>query len=100
MSEYTDNVPIYFNGDFGTGHTNLAWPGEANGQNEIAFYQRVFRGEPVIRFASEEEIRSAYEALTAGGAIVKPLTETPLGGLIAAVTDRNGIRWNLQFDQA
>ncbi|WP_258171029.1 VOC family protein [Paenibacillus sp. R14(2021)] len=99
MSGVEGNVPFYFNGDFGTGDTSKRWIAEGNCKNEIAFYQSIFSGEPVIRFDSEEKIRSAYEALAAGGKIVKPLMEAPIGGLFAAVTDRNGIGWNLQYDR-
>lgn len=99
MSGYTESTSIYFNGDFGTGDTTKQLFAEGNSKNEIAFYQNIFSGEPVIRFASEETIRFAYEALAAGGKIVKPIMEAPIGELYAAVTDRNGIRWNLQFDK-
>ncbi|NBD28174.1 VOC family protein [Paenibacillus glycinis] len=108
MSEIKGNVPFYFNGDFGTGDTIKGWVAEfdinavtghqTNIRNEIAFYQGIFSGEAIIRFASEEKIRSAYEALAAGGKIVKPLREVPAGGLYAAVTDRNGIEWNLEYN--
>ncbi|MFC4808859.1 hypothetical protein [Paenibacillus sp. GCM10023250] len=97
MSQVEDNVPFYFNGDFGTGATSNGWAAEGNIKHEVAFYQRIFSGGPVIQFASEAQIRRAYVALAAGGTIVKPLEETSVGGFSAAVKDPNGIEWNLHF---
>ncbi|MBO7744352.1 hypothetical protein I8J29_09115 [Paenibacillus sp. MWE-103] len=99
MSGMADNGPVYFNGDFGTGDPSKRWVAEGSIENEIAFYQRIFSGGSVIRFPSEAEIRNAYETLTAGGQILKPITKTAVGGFIAAVKDRNGIKWTLQYDK-
>ncbi|SFJ16879.1 hypothetical protein SAMN02799624_03562 [Paenibacillus sp. UNC496MF] len=99
MSRMEDNGPVYFNGDFGTGNAIKRWVTEESIENESALYQRIFSGDSVIRFPSEAKIRNAYEALAAGGQILKPITETSVGGFIAAVKDRNGIEWNLQYDK-
>jgi PhnB protein len=50
-----------------------------------------------LRLETEEEFRQVYEDLTAGGHINVEVFEAPFNGLLAIVTDRNGIGWVLSY---
>ncbi|MCD1260005.1 VOC family protein [Paenibacillus athensensis] len=58
------------------------------------------RGDYVRVFAkidTEAEFRRIYSDLAAEGAIVTAAYEAPFNGLLAIVTDRNGVCWVLSF---
>ncbi len=55
-------------------------------------YVRVF-----LKIETEEEFRKAYGDLAAGGHINTEVYEAPFNGLLAIVTDRNGICWVLSY---
>ena len=46
---------------------------------------------------SEEEFRQVYEDLTTDGTIDSEVFEAPFNGLLAGITDRNGIGWVLSY---
>jgi PhnB protein len=52
----------------------------------------------MLNCQSEEEIRSAYSALSRGGSVTTELRKEFWGSLYADVTDRFGMRWMLNFD--
>ncbi|MGN7457333.1 VOC family protein [Paenibacillus pasadenensis] len=58
-------------------------------------YVRIF-----LKLGTEEEFRRVYGALASGGAIVTELYEAPFNGLLAIVSDRNGVCWVLSFYRA
>lgn len=55
-------------------------------------YVRVF-----LRIESEESFRAIYGAFASGGIINTEVYEAPFNGLLATVTDRNGVCWVLSF---
>lgn len=58
-------------------------------------YVRVF-----LRIESEESFHSIYGAFASGGTINTEVYEAPFNGLLATVTDRNGVCWVLSFYRA
>lgn len=55
-------------------------------------YVRVF-----LKIETEEEFRKVYGELAMGGHINTEVYEAPFNGLLAIVTDRNGICWVLSY---
>lgn len=55
-------------------------------------YVRVF-----LKIETEPRFRSVYESLAAGGTIQSEAYEAPFDGLLAIVTDRNGVCWVLSY---
>lgn len=55
-------------------------------------YVKVF-----LRLETEEEFCNVYEDLTTGGQIIVEMYEAPFNGLLAIITDRNGIGWVLSY---
>ncbi|RUS47331.1 glyoxalase/bleomycin resistance/extradiol dioxygenase family protein [Cohnella sp. AR92] len=53
-----------------------------------------------LRIETEEEFRSIYEALATGGTIKAEAYEAPFNGLLAIVSDRNGVCWVLSYYRA
>jgi len=51
----------------------------------------------MLKIETEEEFRKVYEDLTAGGQINVEMYEAPFNGLLAIITDRNGIGWVLSY---
>ncbi|MBB6731403.1 VOC family protein [Cohnella zeiphila] len=57
-----------------------------------------FKGDYVkvtLTLETEEEFRQVYEDLTTDGTIDNEVFEAPFNGLLAGITDRNGIGWVL-----
>jgi len=50
-----------------------------------------------LRIETEEQFRSIYQKLAKGGQVVKEIYEAPFDGLLAVVTDRNGVCWVLSY---
>ncbi|MFD2612408.1 VOC family protein [Paenibacillus gansuensis] len=55
-------------------------------------YVRVF-----LRIETEEAFRRIYGEFAAGGTVNTEVYEAPFHGLLAIVTDRNGVCWVLSF---
>ncbi len=55
-------------------------------------YVRVF-----LRIEREEEFRRVYAGLSENGTINTEAYEAPFNGLLAVVTDRNGVCWVLSY---
>lgn len=55
-------------------------------------YVRVF-----LRIETEEAFQRIYEEFAAGGIINSEAYEAPFNGLLAIVTDRNGVCWVLSY---
>ncbi|MEW9701078.1 VOC family protein [Paenibacillus sp. SI8] len=55
-------------------------------------YVRVF-----LKIETEEAFRRIYGELAAGGTINSEVYEAPFNGLLAIVTDRNGVCWVLSY---
>lgn len=55
-------------------------------------YVRVF-----LKIETEEEFRKVYGDLAVGGYINTKVYEAPFNGLLAIITDRNGICWVLSY---
>jgi PhnB protein len=55
-------------------------------------YVRVF-----LKIETEESFRKIYGELAAGGTINLEVYEAPFNGLLAIVTDRNGVCWVLSY---
>lgn len=55
-------------------------------------YVRVF-----LKIETEESFRKIYGELAAGGTINTEVYEAPFNGLLAIVTDRNGVCWVLSY---
>ena len=53
----------------------------------------------VLNCNSEEEIRSCYKKLSAGGETTHPLENTFWGALFGDLTDKFGNHWLLNFNQ-
>ncbi|SEC22712.1 VOC family protein [Paenibacillus sp. GP183] len=51
----------------------------------------------LLKLETEEEFRQVYDDLTAGGHINTEVFEAPFNGLLAVITDRNGIGWVLSY---
>jgi PhnB protein len=51
----------------------------------------------ILKIETEEEFRKIYEELAVGGQINTEVYEAPFNGLLAVVTDRNGIGWVLSY---
>ncbi|QGQ99346.1 VOC family protein [Paenibacillus psychroresistens] len=51
----------------------------------------------ILRLETEEEFHMVNENLAAGGHINIEKYEAPFNGLLAAITDRNGIGWVLSY---
>ncbi|WP_027086477.1 VOC family protein [Cohnella panacarvi] len=58
----------------------------------IGDYVRVF-----LRIEGEREFRRIYAGLAANGRINTEVYEAPFNGLLAVVTDRNGVCWVLSY---
>lgn len=59
-----------------------------------------FKGDYVkvtLTLETEEEFRQVYEDLTTDGTIDSEVFEAPFNGLLAGITDRNGIGWVLSY---
>lgn len=55
----------------------------------------------ILKFDNEEEIRKVYNTLAMDGHIDREVYEAaPFNGLIAMITDRNGIGWVLSHRRA
>lgn len=54
----------------------------------------------MVKLDSEDEFRKAHDALADGGLINVAIYEAPFNGLLAVVTDRNGIGWVLSYYRA
>ncbi|MGF7029370.1 putative glyoxalase superfamily protein PhnB [Paenibacillus mucilaginosus] len=50
-----------------------------------------------LKIETENEFRQVYEAFAAGGTVDTEVYEAPFNGLLAIVTDRNGVCWVLSF---
>jgi hypothetical protein len=50
-----------------------------------------------LRIETDEEFRRIYGELAVGGSINAEAYEAPFNGLLAIVTDRNGVCWVLSF---
>jgi len=55
-------------------------------------YVRIF-----LRIETEEAFRRIYMEFAAGGTINTEVYEAPFNGLLAVVTDRNGVCWLLSY---
>lgn len=55
-------------------------------------YVRVF-----LKIEKEEQFRSIYGQFAVGGTIQREVYEAPFNGLLAIVTDRNGVCWVLSY---
>ncbi|ULL16544.1 VOC family protein [Paenibacillus sp. H1-7] len=55
-------------------------------------YVRIF-----LRIETEEAFQRIYEEFAAGGIINSEAYEAPFNGLLAIVTDRNGVCWVLSY---
>ncbi|MDG0814024.1 VOC family protein [Cohnella rhizosphaerae] len=55
-------------------------------------YVRVF-----LKLETEDAFRRVYEGLAAGGTVNAEAYEAPFNGLLAIVTDRNGVCWVLSY---
>ncbi|CAM4449195.1 PhnB protein [Paenibacillus endophyticus] len=55
-------------------------------------YVRIF-----LKIESEAEFRNIYGEFSASGTINTEIYEAPFNGLLAIVTDRNGVCWVLSF---
>jgi PhnB protein len=55
-------------------------------------YVRVF-----LKIDTEEQFRRIYGEFAAGGTINTEVYEAPFNGLLAIVTDRNGVCWVLSY---
>ncbi|TBL78936.1 VOC family protein [Paenibacillus thalictri] len=58
-------------------------------------YVRVF-----VSIEKEDEFRRIYGELAAGGTVQTEPYEAPFNGLLAIVTDRNGVCWVLSYYRA
>ena len=52
-----------------------------------------------VNCSSEEEIRTFFNNLSAGGEIIDDLKKQFWGGLFGVLTDRFGVRWMFNFEQ-
>ena len=50
-----------------------------------------------VEFDSEEELRKAFEALSAGGTVNMPVDSTFWGAVYGDLVDKYGIGWGLHF---
>jgi PhnB protein len=86
-------------------HDNRALNAELHFEGTMISFAEVNAAKPsvkgdyvkvILKFDSEEEIWKAYNTLTVGGQIIREMYESPaFDGLLAMVTDRNGIGWVL-----
>jgi PhnB protein len=53
-----------------------------------------------LRLETEKEFHMVYEKLAAGGHINVEKYEAPFNGLLATITDRNGIGWVLSYNRS
>jgi PhnB protein len=51
----------------------------------------------MLKIETEREFRMVYDDLSAGGQINIEPYEAPFNGLLASITDRNGIGWVLSY---
>lgn len=58
-------------------------------------YVRIF-----LKIDAEDRFHSIYDALAVGGSINTEAYEAPFNGLLAIVTDRNGVCWVLSYYRA
>lgn len=58
-------------------------------------YVRVF-----LKIETESEFKRIYEELAASGIINREIYEAPFNGLLAIVTERNGVCWVLSYYRA
>jgi PhnB protein len=49
----------------------------------------------ILKLETDQEFHKVYQDLTDGGKINTPIFEAPFNGLLAVITDRNGIGWVL-----
>jgi PhnB protein len=61
----------------------------------IGDYVRVF-----LKIDTEEAFRRIYEEFAVSGTVQTEMYEAPFNGLLAIVTDRNGVCWVLSFYRA
>ncbi len=62
--------------------------------------RQVAKGENVriyLQFDSEDEIRKVYDVLKIDGKVDFELQQAFFGALLAVLTDKNGINWNLSW---
>lgn len=52
-----------------------------------------------LNCSSEQEIKSFFDSLSAGGEIIHPLREEFWGATFGVFTDKFGIRWMLNYDK-
>ncbi|MGW8824749.1 VOC family protein [Paenibacillus lautus] len=50
-----------------------------------------------LQFDNEEEIKTVYEAFKTGGKVDSELQKTFFGALLAVLTDKFGVNWNLVY---
>lgn len=55
-------------------------------------YVRIF-----LKIETEEEFGRIYAELASGGTVITEAYEAPFNGLLATVTDRNGVCWVLSY---
>jgi PhnB protein len=51
----------------------------------------------ILKLETDQEFHKVYQDLTDGGKINTPIFEAPFNGLLAVITDRNGIGWILSY---
>ena len=51
-----------------------------------------------VNCSSEEEIRTFFQNLSAGGTVIDPLKQQFWGALFGVLTDKFGIRWLFNYD--
>jgi PhnB protein len=79
----------------------------ANGSLELMASDMMGRGELVrgntislmLYCSSEEEIRTFFTRLSAGGEVLHPLKEEFWGSLFGDLTDKFGMRWMFNYDK-
>lgn len=50
-----------------------------------------------LKMDTEEKFHRIYDGLAVGGMIIAEVYEAPFNGLLAIVTDRNGVCWVLSY---
>ncbi|WP_019640129.1 VOC family protein [Paenibacillus fonticola] len=59
---------------------------------QIGDYVRVF-----LKMDTQEKFHRIFDGLAVGGTIIAEAYEAPFNGLLAIVTDRNGVCWVLSY---
>lgn len=76
-------------------------------KGETLYFSDVYPGTQVaqgknveihIVFDSEQELKDVFNKLKAGGEVTMPLEEVFWGSLFAAITDKFGIGWSLEYE--